>query len=182
MIKINLLPSKKKPPKKVTDLQKQVMLGILTTAAVAAGMAYYWIYQTNRIAALQQEKIAGEDTIRKQESMLKEVQNVEEEKRKVLEKISVVEQLKKNQAGPVRLLDEISTALPHGVNITSFTESNNNINLDGDAFTNEDVVHFIDNLKASRFLTNVVLLETIQQKKDNIDYYKYKLQFAYKGQ
>jgi type IV pilus assembly protein PilN len=181
MIKINLLPSKKKPPKKVTDFQKQVILGSVIFIVVTGGMLFFWKYQTDRIAALERQKAAAEARIREQDNMLKEVKNVEDERKKVLEKIDIVQQLKKNQAGPVRLLDEISLALPVGVNILSLTEKDKNLSLEGDAFTNYEVVRFIDNLKASRFLSNVVLLETSQAKKEGIEFYKYKLQFTYKG-
>jgi type IV pilus assembly protein PilN len=181
MIKINLLPTKKKPPKKVTDLQKQVVIAVVILGGVVGGLGYYYIYQTDMIEDLQRKKAAAEGRLRDQDNMLKEVKNVETERSKVLEKINVVQQLKKNQAGPVRLLDEISKALPLGVNVASLTESNNSISLDGQAFGNNEVVRFVDNLKASPLLTGVGLLETSQTKAEGIDIYKYKLQFVYKG-
>ncbi len=181
MIKINLLPTKKKPPKKVIDLQQQVILAVLVLILVMMALGYYWKTQNDRIARLENEKAAAEKQIADQENKLKEVKNVEEDKKKVIEKIEIIQKLKKNQAGPVQLLDAVSTALPKGVNISSLSENNNNVNIDGDAFTNEDVVRFIDNLKASPLLKDVMLLETSQTTQDKIDIYKYKLQFAYKG-
>lgn len=181
MIKINLLPSKKKPARKVTDLQKQLVIGAAVLAAVVGVMVFYWKYQTGVIENLERQKTAAEARLRDQENMLKEVKNVEAERTQYQEKIAVVQQLKKNQSGPVRLLDEISRALPAGVNITSLTESTNNISLEGQAFGNNEVVRFIDNLKASPLLTAVNLLETSQAKTEGIDVYKYKLQFVYKG-
>jgi type IV pilus assembly protein PilN len=181
MIKINLLPTKKKPLKKVTDLQKQLLLASLVLIGIVGGLGYYWKYQTDMIANLAKQKAAAEAKLRDQDNMLKEVKNVETERDKVKEKIDVVEQLKKNQAGPVRLLDEISKALPLGVNIKSLTETNNNIYLEGQAFGNDEVVLFIDNLKASPLLADVNLLETSQTKAEGIDIYSYKLQLIYKG-
>ena len=181
MIKINLLPTKKKPPKKVIDLQQQVILAVLILVLVVIALGYYWKTQSDRIARLENEKVAAEKRIADQDNKLKEVKNVEEERKKVTERIEIIEKLKKNQAGPVRLLYVVSTALPKGVNISSLSETNNNVNIDGDAFTNEDVVRFIDNLKASPLLKDVMLLETNQSTQDKIDIYKYKLQFSYKG-
>ena len=114
-------------------------------------------------------------------SAYSQVKNVEEERKKFTEKIGIIQQLKKNQSGPVQLLDEISKALPLGVNVASITESSNNVNIEGEAFTNEDIVRFVDNLKASGLLSGVTLLETSQAKHEGIDVYKYKLQFVYKG-
>jgi type IV pilus assembly protein PilN len=181
MIKINLLPTKKKPPKKVIDLQQQLLLALLVLILVAMGLWYFWNTQKNRIIALEADKARAEAHLREQDNVLKEVKNVEEERRKVAEKIEVIEKLKKNQAGPVRLLDEASKALPVGVNLTSLTESSNNINIEGEAFTNEDIVRFVDNLKASPLLSDVSLLETSQMKREGFDIYKYKIQFMYKG-
>lgn len=181
MIKINLLPTKKKAPKKVIDLQQQLLLGMLVIILSLIVMWFFWNKQKNLIASLERDKIAADGHIREQDNMLKEVKNVEEERKKVSEKIEVIERLKKNQAGPVRLLDEVSRALPQGVNVGSLTENNNNIGIDGTAFTNDDVVRFIENLKASRFFSDVALLETSQASQSGTTIYRYRLQFAYKG-
>jgi type IV pilus assembly protein PilN len=144
-------------------------------------MAIFWKLQSDKIAALEKSKAGAEARLREQDIILKEVKNVEDERKKVTEKIEIIEKLKKNQSGPVRLLDEISTALPQGVNLASLVENNNNINIDGEAFTNEDIVRFVEHLKASRFLTDVMLLETSQTKREGIEIYRYKMQFVYKG-
>jgi type IV pilus assembly protein PilN len=181
MIKINLLPTKKKPPKKVIDLQQQLLLGGLVIVLVLIIMWYFWSMQKEKIASLTQAKVTAENRIHEQDVTLKDVKNVKENRQKVADKIKIVEDLEKNQAGPVRLLDEISNALPVGVNLTSLTENSNNVSLEGQAFTNEDVVRFIDNLKASRFFVDVALLETSQTKQQDTEIYKYKLQFTYRG-
>jgi type IV pilus assembly protein PilN len=181
MIKINLLPAKKKPPKKVIDLQQQLLLAGLVLTFCFIIMWYFWNNQTNLIAALEKEKKTADARVREQDNMLKEVKNVEEERQKVSEKIDIIEKLKKNQAGPVRLLDEISRTLPQGVNLGSLSENNNNISIDGTAFTNDDIVRFVENLKASSLLSDVVLLETSQAKQDAITIYHYRMQFVYKG-
>lgn len=181
MIKINLLPTKKKPPKKVTDLQQQLMLAGLVLILIGIAMGYFWMRQKAMIASLEKQKVAAEKRLQEQELMLREVKNVEEERKKVAGKIEIIEQLKKNQAGPVRLLDEISKALPQGVGLLTLTEASNNIDIEGEAFTNEDVVRFVDRLKASPLLSGVMLLETSLSQREGVDIYKYRLQFVYKG-
>jgi len=181
MIKINLLPTKKKAPKKVINLQQQLILAVLVLVIVGMGMGYYWVKQKERISELEGQKASAEKKIAEQDNLLKEVKNVEDERKKVAEKIEIIEKLKKNQAGPVHLLDVVSTSLPKSVNIASLSESNGNVSIDGEAFTNEDVVRFIENLKSSPLLMSVMLLETSESKREGIDIYKYKLQFVYKG-
>ncbi len=181
MIKINLLGAKRKVPKKVTELQQQMVLGGLIFVLVVIGIGYFWRALNNRIETLQQEKLAAEAKIQAQENMLKEVKNVEEERKKVFEKIAVIEQLKKNQTGPVRLLDEISRALPGGVNLTTLSEKSSQVDIDGTAFTNNDIVRFVDNLKAKTFFTDIFLMETKQVTIEGVDMYQYKLQFKFAG-
>ena len=42
MIKINLLPTKKKAPKKVTDLQQQLFLAVLVIVLTMIVMWFFW--------------------------------------------------------------------------------------------------------------------------------------------
>jgi type IV pilus assembly protein PilN len=181
MIKINLLPTKRKPPKKVTELQKQIIIAAVVLAGAGGGMGFYYLTLNAQISSKQQEKTAMLAKIAEQDGKLKDVKNVEEERRKVTEKIGVIEQLKKNQQGPVRLLDEISKAIPVSVDLTSLSESGGTINLAGEAFSNDDIVKFVENLKASPFLANVFLQETSQATAEGYEIYKYKLSFRYKG-
>ena len=181
MIKINLLPTKRKPPKKITELQQQMVLGALLLILSGIGFWYFWTQLNNRIETLQREKAAAEARIREQDNMLKEVKTVEEERKKVADKIGVIEQLKKNQGSLVRLLDELSKALPQGVNLKSLSEKNGQVDIDGTAFTNNDIVHFVDNLKASPFFTDVFLQESVQGVQEGIEIYTYKLQVTFRG-
>ena len=181
MIKINLLPTKRKPPKKVTELQKQIIIASVVLAGAAGGMGFYLLSLNAQIAARQQEKMTLQARIAEQDQKLKDVKHVEEERRKVTEKIGVIEQLKKNQQGPVRLLDELSRAIPVSVDLTSMTERGGSISIAGEAFTNEEIVKFVDNLKASPYFADVDLQETSQTAVQGYDIYKYKLSFRYKG-
>jgi len=181
MIKINLLPTKRKPPRKVTELQKQLIIAVVVVGGVFSGMAFYYFSLNSKISSREKDMAAAKAEVARQDNLLREVKNVEDERKKVTDKIGIIEQLKKNQQGPVRLLDEISRAIPATAAISSMTEVSGSINITGEAFTNEDVVKFVENLKASAFFTDVFLLETSQAVKEGYELYVYKLQFKYKG-
>ncbi len=182
MIKINLLPTKRKPPKKLTELQQQLVIGVLLLTVSVGGIAFYWMKLTAQAAEIQEKVNVAKATAADQKKKLEKVANVEDSRKKVLEKIDVIEQLKKNQSGPVKLLDKVSRALPKGLNLISFAETAGNVNIEGSAFSNNEVVRFVDNLKADRFFTEVLLLESRQAKVDAVDVYRYKLQFTFKGE
>lgn len=181
MIKINLLSTKRKAPRKVTELQQQMVLGVLILVLVGMGIGYYWNMLNARIDELNEEKTAAEARLREQNNQLKAVKTVEAERKVVTDKIQIIEQLKKNQRGPVRLLDELSKALPTGVNLTSLSEKNLSVNISGDAFSNNAIVRYVDNLKVSPFFSGVYLLETRQAKLAGVEIYKYKMNFRFKG-
>jgi type IV pilus assembly protein PilN len=180
MIKINLLPAKRKPAKKLTPLQQQMIIGAFMLVISAGVMGFWWWSLHLRIEELKGEKAAAEATIARQENMLKEVKNVEEEEKKVKEKIDVIRKLEANQTGPVRLLDEVSKLLPKGVGLTALSEKGGQVDIEGTAFTNNDLVSFVDNLKASPYFSDVFLLVSEQAKLEGVDIYKYKLQFKFK--
>jgi len=182
MIKINLLPTKRKPPKKLTELQQQLVLGLLLLTVTVGGIAFFWMKLTAQAAELQEKVNTAKATVADQKKKLEKVANVEEDRKKVLEKIGVIEQLKKNQSGPVKLLDRISRAVPKGLNLTTLDEKAGQVNIEGIAFSNNEVVRFVDNLKSDLFFSDVMLIESKQAKVDNIDLYQYKLQLKFKGE
>ncbi len=98
MITINLLPTKKKAARKVTELQQQMILGMIIFLLVVGGMVAYWQNLSAKVSSLEAAKAAAEARIKEQNNMLKEVDKVEDQRKKVNDKIQVIEQLKKTGA------------------------------------------------------------------------------------
>lgn len=176
MIKINLLPAKRKPAKKLTPLQQQMIIGTFIIVISLGIMGFWWWSLYLHINELKSEKAAAEAKIAQQEKMLTEVKNVEAEEKSVKEKIEVIRKLEANQTGPVRLLDEISKLLPKGVGLTVLSEKGGQVDLEGNAFTNNELVSFINALKTSPLFNDVYLVISEQTKLEGYDIYKYKLQ------
>lgn len=176
MIKINLLPAKRKPAKKLTPLQQQLIIGTFIIVISLGIMGFWWWSLYLRINELKSEKAAAEAKIAQQEKLLKEVKNVEEEEKVVKEKIDVIRKLEANQTGPVRLVDEISRLLPKGVGLTKLSEKGGQVDLEGNAITNNELVSFINALKASPMFNDVYLIISEQAKLEGFEIYKYKLQ------
>jgi type IV pilus assembly protein PilN len=93
------------------------------------------------------------------------------------EKNRIIGQLKKNQSGPVHLLDELSRNLPDRVWLLAMSEQGGKIDLEGRAITNSDIVDFVNNLKRSPFFKDIQIIES-RQSSDNekkISLYNFKL-------
>ena len=97
--------------------------------------------------------------------------------KKILEdKNRIIEQLKKNQGAPVRLLDELSKSMdPLKIWLTTVTEQGPQVEVDGKAITNSDIVEFINNMKNTKFFTDIQLIESRQAIESNVPVYNFKL-------
>ena len=72
-------------------------------------------------------------------------------------KITLITQLKKNQSGPVHLLDEISRKLPDFLWLDTMNGTANHVTISGKATTYNAVSNFYNNLTGSKFFDQVVL-------------------------
>src|SRR5438132_6783075 len=165
MIKINLLPVKRaaqksKAPVDEAMFQLWVGLGIMLVFVGACG--YRWQMLVDEVTLQTQLK---ESKTKELESLKKKVQEVEDyEKNKQLleDKNRIIEQLRKNQGGPVRLLDYLSQSMdPLKVWLTN-VDGDKEITLTGKALTNDDIVEFTRTLQQSGYFA-VVLREESRQ-------------------
>jgi type IV pilus assembly protein PilN len=153
MIRINLLAEAKPVRKKrgVAALGgagrlNTILIGAALGLAVLAILIHWWILSAAIKA--QEEKIrVAQVEVTRLESVLKEVKDFEAKKAKLQKKVDLINQLKQNQRGPVRLLDEISKALPDLVWLEKLDYRGSSITIDGKAFNPPAVANFLENLK-----------------------------------
>jgi type IV pilus assembly protein PilN len=176
MIKVNLLSQlRAKKVKKQAEVQYQLWLfgGFLAVLVMVLG--YFWFYLDDRLDTLQGEKVTMEKSLVILKQKVMEVENFEKDKKTFEEKIKVIQQLKLNQSGPVYLLDQVSRNLPSRVWLIALTQQGKNVGIEGKAMTNSELVDFIDNLKRSKFFSDIQLLESRQTVDGNVPIYNFKL-------
>ena len=176
MIRINLLLTKK--PVKIPFVLVYGVAGISILIIVLFASA---LFLNNKVSGLQSDLSAKENRLKELKQAIIEVQNYEKYNKELLDKTQIIEILKKDQTVPLRLLDEVSEKLPKGVWLTVLTDKNRFINIEGYAFTNYDLVGYVQNLKESKYLTDVTLIESRQETIDTFELYKFKLTFRIKG-
>lgn len=175
MIRINLLPSGKK--KKTFMLPSVVLYGVIATVLIIITTIALTVYMNRQISSKQTEIVTKERKLKQLQAALVEVKNYERDNQEFREKTKIIEQLKKNQIIPLRLLDEVSEMLPKGVWLTNMQDKGGIVSIDGYAFTNSDLVAYVQNLKSSKHLTDVMLNESKQTEIGDFSVYKYKLTF-----
>lgn len=177
MIRINLLPSKRK---KTLVLPPAIIYGMVAVCIIIVAVIAFTIYLNKQIAAKQADISTKEQKLIKLKAALEEVKNYERNNNEYREKNRVIEQLKKNQIVPLRLLDEVSEMLPKGVWLTSLDDKSGVVSIEGYAFSNSDLVTYVQNLKGSKYLADVMLVESRQAEIEDFSVYKFKLTFVIK--
>ncbi|RJQ44831.1 MAG: hypothetical protein C4538_09550 [Nitrospiraceae bacterium] len=175
MIRINLLPAKK-----VLKIPPVISYGVIATVILAIALLVSSLYLMNKVSQMNAEMNAKEKKLEDLKKAIEDVKNYEKDNEEVRAKTRIIEQLKKNQVVPLRLLDEVSEKLPKGVWLTLMTDKNGAINIEGYAHTNYDLVDYVQKLKESQYLTDVMLVESRQTAIDSFSVYKFKLTFRMK--
>jgi Tfp pilus assembly protein PilN len=177
MIRINLLPTKRKraliiPPPVIYGAVALVVLIIITVILT--------LFLNKQISTVQNQIFAQEQRLKSLQSRLEEVKNYERDNEEFRKKTQVIEQLKKNQIVPLRLLDEVSEMLPKGVWLSELIDTGGIINVNGYAHTNYDLVTYVQQLKGSKHIEDVTLVESRQRDMDDFSVYQFKLTFKIK--
>jgi type IV pilus assembly protein PilN len=153
MIRINLL-AEAKPTKKKRGVAAMGGAGRLNVVLLASALVVgllaifiqYWILNT-QIKELDEKIRIAQAEVKRLEPILKEVKDFEDKKAKLQKKVDLINQLKQNQKGPVRLMDEISKALPDLLWLERLDYHGNGISLTGKALNPPAVANFLENLK-----------------------------------
>ena len=178
MIKVNLLPIKrKKKHKPIPSFIVTMVIIVLVTIIVMANLAFFFNSRLSKKKALFK---TNENKIVELKQKIKEVENFEQLNKTIEQRNGIIEQLRKNQNMPVRLLDEANNLLPSGIWLDKMAVSGENVSMEGYAFANSDIVTYIDNIKNSQTFTEVYLQESKSTTIENTPLYMFKLIFKIK--
>lgn len=122
-----------------------IVLGCLILGLLAA--TGYWFWHKRELKSRQE--IVAERTIEAQklESIIQEVERYQRRKDSLQQRIDLINKLKQNQKGPVRILDQVSRDLPDLVWIDSMEINAGRIALSGRGLNPNAIALFIENVK-----------------------------------
>lgn len=160
MIRVNLLPIKE--AQRAIGRRQQMSVALLSISVALLVMVVPYVLQGRRIAQLDQD--IGELTaeIEKYNAQTREVRDLEKKKSELLAKLKVIEELKRKRVGPVRMLEDLSTATPQKLWLVSFSETNGQATITGMALDNQTIASFMRSLQTSPYFFDVDLVETSQ--------------------
>jgi type IV pilus assembly protein PilN len=179
MIKVNLLPVKKR--KKQKPLPTFMISMVLVTLMAALVLGYLVFFFSGRLSERQAKVRDNEVKIAELKREIKDVEDFEKRNADFQKRKEIIEQLGKNKTIPVKILDEINKLLPPGVWLVSMDVAGDNVNLSCTAFTNTDVVNYVDNLKLSKLFADIYLQESVQAQVSGYSIYNFRLTFKVKA-
>lgn len=188
MIKINLLSEGKRPV--VARRARQpvgaradmgntlLIAGAVLGLLVAGG---WWFLLDREIKKKDREIAAAQREVDELAQVIKEVEEYKAKKTELERKITVINDLKANQRGPVRIMDEVSRALPELLWLSRLNVTAATISLQGTAFNMSAVANFLDNLDKVEEFAEPILADATQrsQRGARTETYDFKVNVGY---
>ncbi|MFQ5828729.1 MAG: PilN domain-containing protein [Candidatus Methylomirabilia bacterium] len=164
MIKVNLLPS---APKRRLRISLPSLPGLgpmfgVLYVAVVVGMGWYWWTLSQEASQLQQEIAQAQQELNSLKAVIAEGNRFKQEKEDLERRLALIEEISRNQARPVYLLDALADGLSRGLWLTGVEEKEDLLTLAGTAFSHFAVADFMANLRKSGKFMDVDLVVSRQ--------------------
>ena len=178
MLKINLLAQRKKA--RTPDRRKQVLLLILILLLAGTGIMQARQMLSAKIDRLDQEiqsKKAVHQQLRKQMALMKDLKK---KLKKLNQRISIIRRIRKEQALPVRYLDEIARHVPKDKMWfdTLSMDNEGRITLSGVALDNQVFARYIRKLRTSPYIADISLQQTQRKTIQNLNLVAFRCSLA----
>jgi Tfp pilus assembly protein PilN len=152
-----------------------ILVGLIL-GAIIAGTYWWW---ENRELARRQETVEQRTVeARKLEKIIAEVEDYQRRKDSLQQRIDLINQLKQNQKGPVRIMDQISRDLPDLVWLDRMDVDGGRVNLAGRGLNPNAIALFIENIKNDTFFEEPQV-GTVQQISAVPMVYTFDMNFAF---
>lgn len=154
MIKVNLLGEEQASDSSVVLWMFGMGVSWLLLFATA-GFLYTDVYAGLDMRRLEFDLISQDLAVLKEKT--KEVQELEEKRRELEQKLAVLEELRLNKLGPVKVLDQLNVSVPERAWLTEVSERSSMIEIDGYAIDGQTVASFMDQLERSDYFGDVTV-------------------------
>jgi type IV pilus assembly protein PilN len=152
MIRINLLAVERERTKKkaiIPVAQRTTLAASLILIGTALLIAW-WFWSLHQASVQVDADMArAEVELQQLRSVLTQVQKFESRKAQLQQRVSLIEQLRRGQSGPVHLLDEVSKALPERLWLTEMHQTGDDLTMTGMTTSLTGLSDFVSNLEAS---------------------------------
>jgi type IV pilus assembly protein PilN len=184
MIRINLLAVDRERTKRgalIPAAQRVTIAAslILIGTALLVGWWFWSLHQAS--IRVDEDLVKGEREMQQLRSVLAQVQKFESSKAQLQQRVTLIEQLRRGQGGPVHILDEISKAVPERLWLTDMTQKGDDIVLAGMTTSLTGLSDFVANLEGSTWFKKPVDIVDSQVTTDpkNGDIFKFSVKAVF---
>ncbi|MBA3639741.1 MAG: PilN domain-containing protein [Acidobacteria bacterium] len=152
MIRINLLAVERRPAKRSMMIPEGQRITIVASLILLSTVLLvgWWFWSLRQSSQRVDEDIARAETETQQlRSVLAQVQKFETRKAQLQQRVTLIEQLRRGQTGPVHIVDEISKAIPDRLWLTEITQKGDDLTIAGMTTSLTGVSDFVANLETS---------------------------------
>jgi type IV pilus assembly protein PilN len=152
LIKINLLTVDRERAKRKAKFQvgQKVTVGCSLILVAAALVVGWWFWSLQRASADLDQQIAdAERETQRLQNVIQQVTQFEGRRAQLQQRVTLIEELRKGQTGPVHLLDQISKALPEAMWLTDLRQAASDITLEGRCTSLNSLSDFVSALETS---------------------------------
>jgi Tfp pilus assembly protein PilN len=128
-----------------SNVNNLLIIGLVLVGALLAGG--YWVITKRKLADVQDQVTQRKADADRLEQIIKDVENYQKQKDSLQQRIDLINQLKQNQKGPVRIMDQVSRDLPDLVWIDRMNVDNGRIAISGRSLNPNAVANFTENIK-----------------------------------
>jgi Tfp pilus assembly protein PilN len=160
MIRINLLSSERRQAKAVPRglllAQKMTVVGSLILILTALGVGWRYWALGQQAASIERQLADARREEQRLAGILKQVQEFEARREVLQQRASLIDELRKGQAAPVHMVDQISRSLPEMTWLTELRQDGYDVTMQGRCLTLTSLSDFVGNLEATRYFKRPV--------------------------
>jgi type IV pilus assembly protein PilN len=158
------------------------LLAGLTLVGLLATVAMWWQLRST-IDRKNEEIAAAEREVAELAPIIAEVERFKLSKAELERKIGIINDLKANQRGPVRIMDAVSRALPELLWLNRMDARQNQVTIAGEALNPNAVANFLENLDDVPEFQEPILKDITQRATQQADTtYTFTINFTYTHQ
>jgi type IV pilus assembly protein PilN len=155
MAYINLLPWRE-------EAEKAKQREYFTILTVVALVAFFIVFSVNQFYQMRVDGQNARNQFLKNEIQILDVriakiQSLNEKKKELEKRTSVVEQLQRSRNVGTQVLDEIAKIVPNGIYLTRLEKQDNNLNIIGKSESNNHLANMIREIESSDLFEGAIL-------------------------
>lgn len=171
MIKINLLPRKKKS----NAPGREFIIGCACIFLVLSVSLFFYVQFKFKIKALTGQIAETKRQIENSKVKVEQINQLKKDKESLERKLNLIKDMKSKQKGPASILNDIASYIPEKVWLTSLSSKTDEVSLEGMSLTENSIAHFMENLEGKAKLFNIELDKIIQTASDDKKVKKFKI-------